>query len=111
VSFSFLREKRDANGRKESDTGCTLCLLHAIALRAPARCPALPLLMRGECAEFSASFLRSYDPSTLSVLLANGEKLTPAMQQYWDIKKNHHDVVIFFKMGKFYELFEEDALV
>jgi len=48
--------------------------------------------MRGECAEFSASFLRSYDPSTLSVLLANGEKLTPAMQQYWDIKKNHHDV-------------------
>jgi len=73
VSFSFLREKRDANGRKESDTG--------------------------------------YDPSTLSVLLANGEKLTPAMQQYWDIKKNHHDVVIFFKMGKFYELFEEDALV
>ena len=33
------------------------------------------------------------------------------MDQYWQIKKTHADVVIFFKVGKFYELFEEDALL
>jgi DNA mismatch repair ATPase MutS len=33
------------------------------------------------------------------------------MQQYWAIKQDNFDKVIFFKLGKFYELFYEDALV
>ena len=52
-----------------------------------------------------------YDPTTISISLANGERLTPAMQQYWDIKRENADVLLFFKVGKFYEMFEEDALV
>ena len=37
--------------------------------------------------------------------------MTPGQEQYWEIKKKYADVVIAFKMGKFYELFEEDALL
>jgi DNA mismatch repair protein MutS len=36
-------------------------------------------------------------------------KLTPAMQQYYEAKKEHSDALIFFRMGDFYESFGEDA--
>ena len=36
-------------------------------------------------------------------------KLTPAMQQYYDIKEQYKDSVLFFRMGDFYEAFYEDA--
>lgn len=35
--------------------------------------------------------------------------LTPAMQQYHDIKKEYNDAIIFFRMWDFYEMFGEDA--
>lgn len=35
--------------------------------------------------------------------------LTPAMQQYYDIKKEYSDAIIFFRMWDFYEMFWEDA--
>ena len=31
--------------------------------------------------------------------------------QYWDVKRRYVDVVLFFKVGKFYELYERDAEV
>ena len=34
---------------------------------------------------------------------------TPVMQQYWSIKQQHPDVLLFYRMGDFYELFYEDA--
>ena len=37
-------------------------------------------------------------------------KLTPMMQQYYEIKKQHPDKYIFFRVGDFYELFDQDAL-
>lgn len=37
------------------------------------------------------------------------EVVTPAMQQYYDIKKEYHDAIIFFRMWDFYEMFGEDA--
>ncbi len=37
-------------------------------------------------------------------------KLTPAMRQYDRFKKQHPDCVLFFRMGDFYEMFNEDAL-
>ncbi len=52
-----------------------------------------------------------YDPTTISISLANGERPTHAMQQYWDVIRENADVLLFFKVGKFYEMFEEDALV
>jgi DNA mismatch repair protein MutS len=36
---------------------------------------------------------------------------TPAMRQYLDAKQQHRDAILFFRMGDFYEMFFEDALV
>jgi len=36
---------------------------------------------------------------------------TPAMQQYHRMKAEHPDALLFFRMGDFYELFFDDALV
>ncbi len=35
---------------------------------------------------------------------------TPAMQQYYRFKKRHPDCVLLFRIGDFYELFDEDAM-
>ncbi|MCC6277123.1 MAG: hypothetical protein IT289_04310 [Oligoflexia bacterium] len=37
------------------------------------------------------------------------EKLTPLMAQYWEIKNQHLDKIVLFRMGDFYEMFHEDA--
>lgn len=37
------------------------------------------------------------------------EKLTPMMAQYREIKKKYADCMLFFRLGDFYEMFEEDA--
>ncbi|MEO5589696.1 MAG: DNA mismatch repair protein MutS, partial [Gemmatimonadaceae bacterium] len=34
---------------------------------------------------------------------------TPLMQQYREIKEQHQDAILFFRMGDFYEMFYEDA--
>ena len=39
------------------------------------------------------------------------EEETPMMQQYYGIKKNHADSILFFRMGDFYEMFNEDAKI
>ena len=36
---------------------------------------------------------------------------TPLMQQYREIKARHPDTILFFRMGDFYEMFEDDARV
>lgn len=36
--------------------------------------------------------------------------LTPMLQQYLEIKEQHKDELLFFRLGDFYELFNEDAL-
>src|SRR5262252_5352214 len=36
---------------------------------------------------------------------------TPAMRQYLDAKERHRDAILLFRMGDFYEMFYEDALV
>jgi DNA mismatch repair protein MutS len=34
---------------------------------------------------------------------------TPLLQQYRDIKARHPRTILFFRMGEFYEMFEDDA--
>lgn len=36
--------------------------------------------------------------------------MTPLMQQYWSIKANYSDMILFFRLGDFYEIFGEDAI-
>lgn len=38
------------------------------------------------------------------------DELTPMMRQYNEIKKEHQDKVLFFRLGDFYEMFQDDAL-
>ena len=39
------------------------------------------------------------------------KKQTPMMEQYLDIKARYPDELLFFRLGDFYELFNDDALV
>ncbi|ELA42739.1 uncharacterized protein VICG_00054 [Vittaforma corneae ATCC 50505] len=52
-----------------------------------------------------------YDPTTLHIPKKYYDKFTPFEKQFWDIKSKYFDTVIFFKKGKFYELYEDDAIV
>ena len=35
---------------------------------------------------------------------------TPMFQQYFAVKRDHPDCLLFYRMGDFYELFFEDAV-
>ena len=37
-------------------------------------------------------------------------KLSPMMRQYLDIKEEHRDEILFFRLGDFYEMFFDDAI-
>ncbi len=37
-------------------------------------------------------------------------RVTPMMKQYLDIKEKNEDIIIFFRLGDFYEMFFEDAI-
>ena len=47
--------------------------------------------------------------STLAELVASGIKLTPMMEQYYQVKQQYPDILLMFRMGDFYEMFFEDA--
>ncbi len=53
----------------------------------------------------------NYDPTTLYVPNEYIKKQTPAMRQFWNFKKDNFDKVLLFKLGKFYELFFDDAII
>ena len=38
-------------------------------------------------------------------------KVTPLSQQYLDVKRQHPDAIVFFRLGDFYETFDEDAKI
>jgi DNA mismatch repair protein MutS len=37
--------------------------------------------------------------------------LTPMMRQYWDVKSQYPDAILLYRLGDFYEMFFEDALL
>jgi DNA mismatch repair protein MutS len=43
--------------------------------------------------------------------MSSAATATPAMRQYLDAKQQHRDAILLFRMGDFYEMFYEDALV
>ena len=38
-------------------------------------------------------------------------KLSPGMKQYMEIKDQYNEELLFYRLGDFYELFFEDALI
>lgn len=53
----------------------------------------------------------NYDPRTLYIPQSAWSKFTAFEKQYWEIKGTMWDTVVFFKKGKFYELYENDAMI
>ncbi|XP_063716662.1 DNA mismatch repair protein Msh6-like [Symsagittifera roscoffensis] len=51
-----------------------------------------------------------YDPTTLHVPKDFLNDQTPGHQQWWMFKSNYFDTILFFKVGKFYELYHMDAV-
>ena len=43
--------------------------------------------------------------------MAATEKITPLMQQYYEIKSQYPDSILFYRVGDFYETFADDAVV
>jgi DNA mismatch repair protein MSH6 len=52
-----------------------------------------------------------YDPRTVYVPPLAWQKFSPFERQYWEIKQKFWDTIVFFKKGKFYELYENDATI
>ncbi|KDQ07318.1 hypothetical protein BOTBODRAFT_167161 [Botryobasidium botryosum FD-172 SS1] len=51
----------------------------------------------------------NYDPRTLYIPPKAWKTFTPFELQFWKIKSEYMDTVLFFQKGKFYELYEKDA--
>ncbi|KAH7078950.1 muts domain V-domain-containing protein [Paraphoma chrysanthemicola] len=52
-----------------------------------------------------------YDCRTLYIPPQAWNNFSPFEKQYWEIKSKFWDTIVFFKKGKFYELYEKDATV
>jgi len=52
-----------------------------------------------------------YDCRTLYIPPGAWNNFSPFEKQYWEIKSKFWDTIVFFKKGKFYELYEKDATV
>ncbi|KAK3041651.1 hypothetical protein RJ639_001461 [Escallonia herrerae] len=50
-----------------------------------------------------------YDKRTLYIPPDVLKKMSASQKQYWSVKCQYMDIVLFFKVGKFYELYEVDA--
>jgi len=42
--------------------------------------------------------------------MSKPEKITPMMKQFYDVKEQYPDTIVFFRMGDFYEMFGDDAV-
>lgn len=52
-----------------------------------------------------------YDKRTIFVPPMAWNNFSPFEKQYWEIKQKFWDTIVFFKKGKFYELYENDATI
>ncbi|EJD51320.1 DNA mismatch repair protein Msh6 [Auricularia subglabra TFB-10046 SS5] len=52
-----------------------------------------------------------YDPRTIYIPKSAWKSFTPFERQFWEIKQNQYDTVLFFQKGKFFELYENDARI
>ncbi|KAH9330915.1 hypothetical protein KI387_003023, partial [Taxus chinensis] len=50
-----------------------------------------------------------YDKRTLHIPKNVIDKMSASQKQYWTTKSQYMDTILFFKVGKFYELYEVDA--
>src|SRR5579871_1587889 len=75
---------------------------------APRRWPTLSARTR-KAASLRSITVAWYPSSRKMTSAANPIEHTPVIQQYLRIKAEHPDVLLFYRMGDFYEMFYEDA--
>ena len=49
--------------------------------------------------------------ATILEKLADLKEATPMMQQYIDVKKGYQDYILMYRLGDFYEMFFDDAVI
>ena len=54
---------------------------------------------------------QDYDPRTVYIPPKAWDGFSAFETQYWKIKQKFMDTIVFFKKGKFYELYEQDATI
>ena len=47
----------------------------------------------------------------MKIIDVDYNQVTPMMRQYLDIKLKHPDIIVLFRLGDFYEIFFEDAIL
>ncbi|KAI9715476.1 MAG: hypothetical protein M1812_005952 [Candelaria pacifica] len=52
-----------------------------------------------------------FDPRTVYIPPHAWKQFSPFEKQYWEIKQKFWDTIVFFKKGKFFELYENDATI
>ncbi len=60
---------------------------------------------------FAAGFLFIYNQIRRNCPMTESPRLTPMFEQYLRIKEEYPDALLFYRMGDFYELFFEDAVL
>ncbi len=63
----------------------------------------------GRCPSFALHLSTSFPEFPMNKALSDLSSHTPMMQQYWRLKNQHPDQLMFYRMGDFYEIFYEDA--
>ena len=49
--------------------------------------------------------------ATAKAAALTSTKTSPVMRQYLEIKSGHEDAILFFRLGDFFEMFFDDAIV
>ena len=53
----------------------------------------------------------NYEGTTLHVPKDYRDRCSEMMTQYWDIKADNYDKIVLLKQGKFYEMYNDDAII
>lgn len=72
---------------------------------------ALTKVQKVQNAPKESEAVESENPGNSANASKDGAKSTGMMRQYWDIKSQYPDALLFFRVGDFYETFDSDAQV
>lgn len=53
----------------------------------------------------------NYDPSTIFIPKHDWDGMQPGMKRYWEIKRNNYDKIVFYRFGKWFVQYYQDAAV
>jgi len=72
-----------------------------------------PFMQEGEIRDRNGlrPWEEGYDETSLAIADHHWKDFTPCMTQFWRIKQHNLEKILFFKLGKFYEIFAMDAII